>query len=200
MIADAIRQKLEKARGDAFVDVLFEFMREYGESRYDESVTQLDHALQAANLAHRHGAPQHLVTAALLHDLGHFLLDEHASNGNFLEQDLCHESVGAEFLQEFFPEAVYTPIELHVPAKRYLCTTRLDYYDQLSEASKRSFQLQGGGLSSEEKESMESNLYLKEALQLRIWDDQAKNAGEETPALEEYRQEVRESALAQFQI
>ena len=38
-----------------------------------EGVTQVEHALQAAQLAEESGAPQELVTAAFLHDLGHLL-------------------------------------------------------------------------------------------------------------------------------
>ena len=33
------------------VEVLFEYMRRKGNSRYDEAVTQLEHGLQAAELA-----------------------------------------------------------------------------------------------------------------------------------------------------
>ena len=38
-----------------------------------EGVSQLEHALQAAHAAEREGATPELVTAALLHDLGHML-------------------------------------------------------------------------------------------------------------------------------
>ena len=65
----------------------------------------------------------------------------------FWREDQNHEEVGADYLEPFFVEAVTTPIRLHVPAKRYLCTTDASYYDGLSEASKRSFQVQGGTLS-----------------------------------------------------
>ena len=47
---------------------------EYGDSEYGgEAVTQLEHALQTATLGAAAGAPDSLVAAALLHDLGHLL-------------------------------------------------------------------------------------------------------------------------------
>ena len=47
---------------------------ERGHEQYTgEPVTQLEHALQCAALAEAEGADDELVTAALLHDLGHLL-------------------------------------------------------------------------------------------------------------------------------
>ena len=40
-----------------------------------EAVTQLAHALQAATLARESNAPDTLVAAALLHDIGHLVHD-----------------------------------------------------------------------------------------------------------------------------
>ena len=53
------------------VESLFEVMRLRGQSFYDESVTQLAHALQAAHLARENDATPERITAALLHDIGH---------------------------------------------------------------------------------------------------------------------------------
>ena len=41
-----------------------------------EAVSQLDHALQCAQLAEHWGAQPELVIASLLHDLGHLLVDQ----------------------------------------------------------------------------------------------------------------------------
>ena len=57
--------------------ILFDYMVRRGQSFYDESVTQLEHALQCANQARISDAAPTQITSALLHDLGHFLLDEH---------------------------------------------------------------------------------------------------------------------------
>ena len=57
----------------ADIEALFE--RRGGEQYSGEPVTQLEHALQTAALAEGEGADDELVTAALLHDLGHLLHD-----------------------------------------------------------------------------------------------------------------------------
>lgn len=59
-----------------------------GDTFYDVDVTQTQHALQTAKLAQDDGASDALVTSALLHDVGHLLLSEHADSGQFLEEDL----------------------------------------------------------------------------------------------------------------
>src|SRR5690606_10246459 len=67
------------------VDEVVELYRRWAWHRYDESVSQLDHALQTAALAERDGAPDALVAAALLHDVGH-LLDLAAADGAYGER------------------------------------------------------------------------------------------------------------------
>ncbi len=173
------------------MDALFAYMEKKGQSYYDEVVTQLEHALQCANQARLAGAGPVQVTAALLHDLGHFLIDEHNKEVDFLADDLLHEEVGGEYLEPFFIEAVTEPVKLHVPAKRYICTTDAAYYDTLSKASKRSFQLQGGFMSDEERRDFRKNPHCENAVQLRKWDDLAKVKGLEMPGLESHRESVQ---------
>ena len=172
------------------VDALFGYMERKGQSRYDEIVTQLEHALQCANQARSADADDVQVAAALLHDLGHFLVDEHNETASFLTEDFLHEEVGAEYLEPFFIAAMIEPVKLHVPAKRYICTTDATYYDTLSVASKRSFQLQGGFITEEEKAAFEENPHYQNAVQLRKWDDLAKEKDLATPGLESYREAV----------
>ena len=173
------------------VATLLDYMERRGQSFYDESVTQLEHACQCANQAQLYGGSTTQVTSALLHDMGHFLLDEHNAETDFLDEDQNHEEIGANYLEPFFPEVVITPIRLHVPAKRYLCTTDASYYEGLSEASKRSFRLQGGVMSDEEQAAFERIPHYQDALQLRRWDDLAKVRGLETPAIDTYREIVQ---------
>ena len=172
-------------------DVLFEFMERKGNSFYDEAVTQLEHALQAALLARQNKASPSQVVAALLHDIGHFLMDEEDQHSDFLQEDWLHEEVGAEQLTPFFDQSVIDPIRLHVPAKRYLCTVDPEYYQGLSRASKRSYELQGGQLSDGEKDAFESNPHYQSAVLLRRWDDGAKLTGFTTPPLSDFREEVQ---------
>ncbi|MEC8433943.1 MAG: HD domain-containing protein [Planctomycetota bacterium] len=171
---------------------LLDFMEAHGKSFYDESVTQLEHAIQAATLAREENVPTHQVVAALLHDIGHFLMDEHDQKSNFLVEDWCHEDVGAEQLGPFFDKHVIEPIRLHVPAKRYLCTADASYYESLSAASKRSFQLQGGPLSPEELTDFEAHEHYETAVRLRRWDDRSKVKGLKTPELNDFYNDLVE--------
>jgi phosphonate degradation associated HDIG domain protein len=189
-----LAEDMTHATNEEKVAALFDFMVRRGQTFYDESVTQLEHALQCANQARIHDAKGTQVTSALLHDLGHFLLDEHSADKAFLADDLNHEAVGADFLEPFFPDAVTTPVRLHVPAKRYLCTTDSKYYDGLSEASKRSLRVQGGVMSDDERMAFERIPHFEDALNLRRWDDLSKVRNLDIPDLETYR-EVVESCL-----
>ena len=183
---------MKNATAEQKVDILFTYMEDRGQSFYDEVVTQLEHALQCAALANQKAASPTLITGALLHDIGHIILDEHSAREAFLDTDLSHEEVGAQYLGPFFPKAVTTPIRLHVPAKRYLCTTDPSYWDGLSEASKRSLKLQGGTMSDEERKAFEQIPYFEDALVLRRWDDLAKVKGLDIPGLDTYRSIVRQ--------
>ncbi len=191
----SLAQEMRSATAEQKVDALFNYMEERGQSFYDEVVTQLEHALQCAALARQNDASPTLITSALLHDLGHFILDEHNADTAFLAMDLNHEEIGAEYLAPFFPEIVTTPIRLHVPAKRYLCATDAFYHDGLSEASKRSLRVQGGIMSDEEREAFEQIPHFRDALTLRRWDDLAKVSGLETAGLGTYRDTVQQCLI-----
>ena len=192
-VIEGLRAQLAGTTAPQFVGRLFDFMQNQGQSHYDPSVTQLEHGLQCAALAEAQGVSASAVTGALFHDIGHLLVDEHDQRNNFLEQDLDHEEIGAAFLAPYFPEEVTEPIRLHVPAKRYLCTVDSGYFDSLSEASKRSFEVQGGRMSDDERAKLEENASLQQALALRRFDDQAKVARRKTPPISAYGGPVRES-------
>ena len=191
-IDQSLAQEMKNATAEQKVDALFNYMEERGQSFYDEVVTQLEHALQCAALAQQNDAGPTLITSALLHDIGHFILDEHNADKAFLATDLNHEEIGAQYMEPFFPEAVTTPIRLHVPAKRYLCTTDASYHDGLSDASKKSLIVQGGVMSDEEREAFEQIPHFQDALTLRQWDDLAKVKGLKTIRLETYRDIVQQ--------
>lgn len=190
-IGDELRARLTGTSDDQAVEILFAFMCERGQSHYDEAVTQLAHALQCAQLAADDGCDDAAVTAALFHDIGHLLLDEHDMQSGFLAEDLNHEESGANWLEAFFPAEVTEPVRLHVPAKRYLCSTDQTYYDTLSEASKRSFQVQGGQLTADEQAELETNAGLQPALRLRRFDDLGKQPDCEVPEIGAYTEHVK---------
>ncbi len=193
---ESLKTSLKNERDTtARTKLLLDFMRATGQTFYDESVTQLAHALQCAHLAVKANADDATVVGALLHDFGHFLQNEHADNGDFLKSDLLHEDVAADFLAEFLPKSVVEPIRFHVLAKRYLCTVDEAYHDQLSPASQNSLRLQGGKLTEAEVDELKKNPHLEAILQVRRWDDLAKKAGKVVPTLETYTDQLTSTWL-----
>jgi phosphonate degradation associated HDIG domain protein len=150
-----------------------------------EPVTQLVHALQSATLAESAGADAALITAALLHDLGHMLNDQGETPTQRGIDDV-HQYFALPFLRPLFADDVLLPIRLHVDAKRYLCATRPGYYAALSADSKRSLTLQGGIYSATEAGDFAARSGASRAVELRVWDDAAKIAGMKTPPLAHY--------------
>ena len=170
------------------IDTLF---ARHGTAQYSgEPVTQLEHALQSAYLAEQAGADDELVTAALLHDLGH-LLNDQGETPSLRGVDDVHQYFALPFLRGVFGERVLCAIKWHVDAKRYLCATRPDYWASLSADSKRSLVLQGGVFSSEQAAQFIAQENAPEAVQLRLWDDQAKSADLVTPTLAHYLARAR---------
>lgn len=168
------------------VNEISRLFRERGGSQYGgEAVTQLEHALQAAMLAEAEGAGEALISAALLHDIGHLLHDlpEDAPEDGV---DDVHEERAHRWLGDHFGPEVTEPIRLHVDAKRYLCAVEPSYRATLSVPSQRSMELQGGAFTAEEAREFESRPYFQEGTRLRRWDDLAKVAGLATPPLDHF--------------
>ncbi|HXM42585.1 MAG TPA: HD domain-containing protein, partial [Bryobacteraceae bacterium] len=165
-----------------------------GAAYFGEPVSQLEHALQAAYYAERENAPDWLVAAALLHDIGHLLHDvpEHVAD---LGIDARHEDLGHAWLAQYFGPEVTAPVRMHVDAKRYLCATDAEYLSLLSPASVQSLQLQGGPYSEAEAHEFEQRPFAREAVRLRRWDDLAKTPGMRVPGLERYRAAIDTSQL-----
>ncbi|MEJ7670114.1 MAG: phosphonate degradation HD-domain oxygenase [Casimicrobiaceae bacterium] len=163
-------------------DICILFARK-GDRAYDgEGVTQLEHALQTANLAQQSGATAALVTAALLHDLGH-LLNDQGDTPTLHGVDDVHQYAALPFLRPLFDDDVLAPIKLHVDAKRYLCATQTHYFEALSADSKRSLALQGGPFTSALAAAFIAEPHAQDAVRVRRWDDLAKVAGAATPPL-----------------
>ncbi|MGA0572038.1 phosphonate degradation HD-domain oxygenase [Variovorax sp. VNK109] len=171
------------------------FAERGGEQYSGEPVTQLEHALQSAALAEAEGADDALVTAALLHDLGH-LLHDFGESPTMRGIDDVHQYRALPFLRGLFDDAVLSPIKLHVDAKRYLCASRPGYYESLSADSKRSLALQGGIYSSDEAGAFIAQPGAEAAVRLRIWDDLAKVEGLPTPPLSYYIDRARRCMAA----
>jgi phosphonate degradation associated HDIG domain protein len=175
------------------IETLF---RDHGHIEYSgEGVTQLEHALQSARRAEDAGADDALVTAALLHDLGH-LLNLQGATPTARGIDDQHQYFAIPFLRPLFPPAVIEPIRLHVDAKRALCALEPGYYDALSEDSRRSLALQGGVFSREHAGVFLAKPFAEDAMRVRRWDDAAKVAGERTPLLGHYLQIASRCAIS----
>ncbi|HEX5128366.1 MAG TPA: HD domain-containing protein [Usitatibacter sp.] len=159
---------------------------QHGDIEYaGEGVSQLEHALQAAQLAEEAGASPELVTAAFLHDLGH-LLNRQGETPSARGIDDQHQYFATPFLRGLFPAAVIEPIRLHVDAKRALCAADPGYYERLSNDSKRSLALQGGIFSPGELAAFRAKPHAEDAMLVRRWDDGAKVAGASTPSLSHF--------------
>ena len=174
------------------IDSIIGLYREKGGREYEgEGVSQLEHALQSAYRAEQAGASAALICAALLHDVGH-LINDKGETPTLRGVDDLHQYMALPFLRPAFPEAVLAPIRLHVDAKRYLCATRPEYYDALSEDSKRSLKLQGGVFSAQEAERFIRQPFAADAVNVRLWDDAAKLPGAATPDLAHFEGVLRQ--------
>ena len=168
------------------VDEIFALFEHQGKAAYfGEAVSQEEHALQAAHFAAQEGAPETLVVAALLHDIGH-LIDarEDAADRGI---DARHEDAGCDWLARHYPPAVTEPVRLHVAAKRYLCSVHPEYLRGLSATSVKSLQLQGGAFTPEEAAEFRRLPFGEDAVRLRHWDDAGKVVGLAVPGLPAYR-------------
>jgi phosphonate degradation associated HDIG domain protein len=183
------------ARTPGAVDAIRGLFAERGDSAYGgEPVSQLEHALQAAALARRDGASATLITASLLHDVGH-LLHDLPDDAPDRGVDDTHESLAARWLARWFGPEVIEPVRLHVDAKRYLCAVEPEYSRRLSESSVLSLRLQGGPMSADEVRAFRESPHFSGAVALRRWDDEAKDPGLAVPGFESYVT-IIEEALA----
>ena len=151
-----------------------------------ESVSALQHALQCAQLAEwaqadgRRWSPRRSCTTSAISSW------REALAGLSDETDDRHEHLAIPFLSAAFDAAVTAPVRLHVDAKRYLVHVDPLYAAQLSPASHHSLQLQGGPMDADEARRFAALPHALDAVQLRRWDDQAKQPGRPTPPLAYY--------------
>ncbi len=170
------------------------FTERGGEQYSGEPVTQLEHALQCAKLAEDEGADDELVTAALLHDLGH-LLHDFGETPSLHGVDDLHQFRAVPFLRGVFSDRVLGAIQRHVDAKRYLCATRPGYREALSADSQRSLALQGGVFTESQASEFIARPGAEEAVRVRLWDDLAKSGNLATPPLAHFLARARRCSL-----
>ncbi|MGZ8524773.1 MAG: HDIG domain-containing metalloprotein [Chitinophagaceae bacterium] len=171
------------------VNEIFELYQKYGDEDYiGEPVSQVEHMCQAAQLAEAEGYPEEVILAAFFHDIGH--LCEHIMPVEQMDGFgvVDHEKLGADFLRsKGFSEVIASLVKNHVQAKRYLTLQFPSYYDQLSEASKKTLGFQGGIMTAEEAMRFESDKLFDLHIKLRRWDEKAKLEMQPIPDLQKYK-------------
>jgi predicted HD phosphohydrolase len=137
----------------------------------EESVDELDHALQSAARAMEDTADDELVLAAALHDLAHSPL---------IDAGPEHDAVARAWLTPRFGERVGWLAGAHVAAKRYLAATDAGYAP--SQVSVLSLASQGGpGVDP----VFVTHPWWPDALRLRRYDDAAKDPGARGATIED---------------
>ena len=160
-----------------------------------EKVTIAEHMIQTAMLAEKNNSPQSLICACLLHDIGHFIIqdpDQLVSKS----VDGKHEDIAFNFLKDYFKPEVTEPIKLHVSAKRYLCREK-SYYNLLSKASKVSLELQGGKMNNDEAQKFILLKHHKDAITLRKYDDEGKIPNMKIKNINDYKELITNHLLNQ---
>ena len=150
-----------------------------------EKLTISEHMIQTAMLAEKAKCDDNLVCSCLLHDYGHFIIED-PDNLVKNNKDGEHESLGYEFLKIFLNKAIVAPIKYHVIAKRYLARNK-KYFNFLSEASRTSLKLQGGVLNDKESKEFKKNKYFKKSVLVRKFDEAAKKTNIKIKSIDSYK-------------
>ena len=161
---------------EKIITEIFGLYMMYGHADYiGEPLSQIEHMSQAATLAIREGHSDEVVLAAFFHDIGHICemsADARSMGGYGIKR---HEQIGADFLRSRgFPEIIPQLVENHVQAKRYLTFRYPAYYNELSEASRKTLDFQGGIMNEREAIGFENHPFFELSIKMRRWDDLAK--------------------------
>jgi predicted HD phosphohydrolase len=174
---NTLRIQREKEKKKIINEIINLYIRD-GNKKYDESITNIEHALQTTQIAKNNGEIEEFQLSCFLQDIGHLLLDQHNTNKSFLQKNLKHETVAYKYLKTHFSNRIILPVMYLVLAKRYLCTVDEEYYHTLSDASKKSFLLQHGHLDNLSLKLMNNilntNIHFKNAIRLRKYEDLSK--------------------------
>lgn len=166
----------------------------HGNEDYDgEPVSQASHMTQCAMLAMEQGWDMELILGAFLHDIGHLLRHEQATEAMGTYGVANHEGIGAAYLRaRGFSERICAAVEQHVAAKRYLVATDAAYQVKLSPASVQTLQWQGGPMTAEEIRQFEQHPYFHDIIRVRLWDEDAKDRNTTLLPLSFFRNMIQE--------
>jgi phosphonate degradation associated HDIG domain protein len=178
---------------------ILQLYTKYGSNDYiGEPVSQIEHMCQCAELAQIKGHDDEVILAAFFHDIGHLLehvMHVESMNGYGI---INHEKLGANYLAERgFSERVTKLVASHVQAKRYLTYKSQEYYNRLSDASKKTLTFQGGVMSEAEANQFEGDELFNLYISLRNWDEAAKQMNKPLPDLNVYKQIMIQHLLNQ---
>lgn len=174
------------------VEEIINLYKKFGTEDYiGEPVSQIEHMCQCAQLAEAAGADEEVILAAFFHDIGHLCefafpdkKMEHMDGAGLVD----HEKLGYTYLlSKGFSLKIARLVQSHVAAKRYLTFKYPDYFKQLSEASIKTLSFQGGIMNSREAADFESDPLHEMYIQLRRWDEQAKETLKPLPPLSKYK-------------
>ena len=156
------------------VEHIFSLYEAHGAQEYGERVSMLMHMMQCAQLAQAAGEDDEIILAAFFHDIGHFFEDEEKM-GIYGTQN--HDDLGGKCLVDMgFPQRMASLVSSHVIAKKYLVYAEPAYYNELSEASKKTLEFQGGKMTPEEAAEFEKDPLAPIYVKIRKWDDLGKDA------------------------
>ena len=179
---------MTKEKALQVAETIIDLYKQHGGSEYaGEKVSQLEHMVQAAQLAESGGHDEEVVLAAFLHDIGH--IAEEATGENEMDEYGIkdHEALGAQYLSGHgFSSKISKLVASHVQAKRYLTRKDPDYFNQLSDASKKTLDFQGGMMTVEEASAFEKDPLFSEIILMRRWDEQAKIQDKPMPDLHHF--------------
>jgi phosphonate degradation associated HDIG domain protein len=178
---------------EKILEEVFGLYKKFGDADYiGEPVSQLEHMSQAAQLAIKEGFDSEVILAAFFHDIGHICVMQNESNsmGGFGVKS--HEKIGADYLRKKgFSERIARLVENHVQAKRYLTFKNPDYYNALSEASKKTLEFQGGMMTASEAKTFEMDPLFETSIRMRTWDELAKETNVAVIDLDEIKSRAR---------
>jgi phosphonate degradation associated HDIG domain protein len=171
---------------------IIDLYKKHGGNEYaGEKVTQLEHMVQAAELAKQNGSDDEMILAAFLHDIGHICAAAYTDNSMGKFGIINHERIGAQFLRKRgFTERVIRLVENHVSAKRYLTFKYPEYFDGLSEASKKTLEYQGGRMNPDEAILFEQDDLFEDFIAMRRIDEMAKEENQPMDASLNYFREL----------
>ena len=188
-------------RDDNSVTEIFDLYDRFGDNDYiGEPVSQLEHMSQSAQLAIQEGYDDEVVLAAFFHDIGHICVKKNPENNMGGYGVRSHEKIGADYLREKgFPERMAKLVENHVQAKRYLTLKYPAYLNNLSEASKRTLEFQGGIMTPTEAEAFENDPLFELSIKMRQWDELAKEKNIPVLKLDDLKERARRILLFETQ-